>query len=191
MEPRPLIFLIGYRGSGTTTVGRALAARLGWEFLDADERIETAAGMSIKDIFRTAGEPAFRDLESATLAQLVALTRTVVATGGGAVLREQNRTLLRSGFVAWLTASPETLAARIETDPTTATRRPKLTAAGGVEEVRALLAVRTPLYAEVADFVVDAEQLSPDAAADAILAAWNGGSTCRSSCGPGSPSSSG
>lgn len=186
-----LIFLIGYRGSGKTTVGRALAARLGWDFVDADERIESAAGMSIKDIFRTAGEPAFRDLESSTLAHLAALTRTVVATGGGAVLRDQNRTLLRAGFVVWLTASPETLTARIETDPTTATRRPNLTAAGGVDEVRALLAVRTPYYSQVADFVADAEHLSPDAAADAILAAWNGGSTRRSSCGPGSPSSSG
>ena len=186
-----LIFLIGYRGSGKTTVGRALAARLGWDFLDADERIESAAGMSIKDIFATQGETAFRDRESAVLTQLAALTRTVVATGGGVVLREPNRALLRSGFVAWLTASAETLARRIHDDPTTATRRPNLTASGGVEEVRALLAVRTPLYAELADFVADAEQLSPDAAADAILAAWNGGSTCRSSCGPCSPSSSG
>jgi shikimate kinase len=186
-----LHFLIGYRGSGKTTVGRALAARLGWDFLDTDERVESAAGMSIKDIFATEGETAFRDRETAVLADLSCLTKTVVATGGGVILRPENRDLLRSGFVTWLTASPESLALRIQTDPTTTTRRPNLTAAGGVEEVRALLTVRSPFYSEVADFVVDAEQLSPEAAADAILAAWNGGSTCRSSCGPGSPSSSG
>ncbi|HUR54205.1 MAG TPA: shikimate kinase [Gemmataceae bacterium] len=186
-----LHFLIGYRGSGKTTVGRALAARLGWDFLDADVSIESLAGKSILDIFKTEGETAFRDRESAVLADLARLTKTVVATGGGVVLRDQNRALLRAGFVTWLTASPEALAARIAADPTTATRRPNLTAAGGVQEVRALLAVREPYYRDAADFVVDAEQLSPEAAADAILAAWNGGSTCRSSCGPGSPSSSG
>ena len=175
-----LHFLIGYRGSGKTTVGRALAARLGWAFLDADERIESAAGMSIKDIFAAEGEAGFRDRESAVLAHLCRLTQTVVATGGGVVLRPANRELLHAGFVTWLTASPETLSLRIQSDPTTTTRRPNLTAAGGVTEVRAMLAVREPHYRESADFVVDAERLSPEAASDAILAAWNGGSTCRS-----------
>jgi shikimate kinase len=189
MKPQ-LIFLVGYRGSGKTTVGRALAARLGWPFLDADERLEHIAGRSVKEIFAAEGETGFRDRESAVLAEVSELTRHVVATGGGVVLRPGNRNLLRTGFTSWLTASPETIWERIQTDPTTAARRPNLTAAGGLEEVRALLAVREPLYREVADFVVDAGSLSPDAAADAILVAWNGGSTCRPSSGRSGCSSS-
>ena len=147
--------------------------------------------MSIKGIFAAEGEGGFRDRESAVLAELCRAHQTVVATGGGVVLRPANRDRLRAGFVTWLTASPEALLERIQTDPTTATRRPNLTATGGPDEVRALLAVREPLYRACADFAVDAERLSPEAAADAILAAWNGGSTSRSSCGPASPSSSG
>jgi shikimate kinase len=114
----------------------------------------------------------------------------VVATGGGAVLREANRRLLSArGFVAWLTASPETLWARLRSDPATAARRPNLTAAGGEEEVRQLLAVREPLYRAVAHFAVDTGTLSPEAVASAILTAWNGGSTSPSSSGASLPSS--
>lgn len=145
-----------------------------------DDRIEALAGMSIAAIFRTEGEAGFRMRESAAIAELCADTDCVIATGGGAVLHSSNRELLKtSGFVTWLTASPATLWMRMSTDPTTATRRPNLTAAGGEEEVRSLLAIREPLYREVADSIIAGDTLSPEGVVDAILTAWNGGSTSR------------
>ncbi|HJZ57632.1 MAG TPA: shikimate kinase [Gemmataceae bacterium] len=185
----PLLFLIGYRGTGKTTVGPLLARRLGWTFLDADERTEATAGMSIADIFAAEGEPGFRDRESATLAELCRLSGHVVATGGGVVLRPANRELLRnSGFVAWLSAPAEAIWDRIRADTTTAARRPNLTVRGGLDEVRTLLAEREPLYRATADFEIATEGLSPDAVADAILSACR---TPRSSSAARPSSSSG
>jgi len=178
--PPSLIFLIGSRGTGKTTAGRLLAARLGWAFADADERVEAAAGTSIADIFAAQGEASFRDRESAALAELCVLTNHVVATGGGVVLRPSNRELIRrAGFVAWLTATPETAFARLQSDPTTAARRPNLTATGGLEEVRGLIAAREPLYRECGDLMIPTYAPSPDAVAAAILTAWNGSHTSR------------
>lgn len=170
--PTSLLFLIGSRGTGKSTVGRVLAQRLGWQFLDADEQLEAVAGRTIAAIFSEEGEAGFRDRETAVLAELCGLERHVVATGGGVVLRPANRKRLRrSGFVAWLRASPEVAFGRLQDDPTTASRRPNLTAAGGLEEMRALVASREPLYRECAEFAIDAGALSPEAAANAILTA--------------------
>ncbi len=192
MTGRANIVLIGARGTGKTTVGRALASHLGWVFADADDLVEATASKSIAEIFTTEGEPSFRDRESAALAELCTRPAHVIATGGGAVVRAANRQILReTGFVVWLVASPEAAWARLLADPTTATRRPNLTATGGVEEVRALIAAREPIYRETADFTVATDALSPEEVADAILAAWNGGSTSRPSSGPSSPSSPG
>lgn len=176
LKPRTLpLFLIGYRATGKTTVGRVLAARLGWTFTDVDEYIETVFGGSIAEIFAAEGETGFRDRESTALQALCRRDQCVVATGGGAILRPENRSLLRSaGFVAWLTANPETIWTRLQNDPTTAARRPNLTTSGGLEEVRALLTAREPLYRETADFVADADVPSPEAVAAAILTAWTG-----------------
>lgn len=184
------IILVGYRGTGKTTVGRLLAKRLGWAFADVDDLIEAGARKSVAEIFATEGEPGFRDREAAALAELVSRPNHVIATGGGAILRESNRLLLRkSGFIAWLTASPETAWGRLVRDPTTAERRPNLTATGGVEEVRALVAARESLYRETADFAVPSDALSPEEVADAILVAWNGGSISRPSSGASGSSS--
>jgi shikimate kinase len=188
----PNIILVGYRCTGKTTVGRLLAQRLGWPFADVDDHIEASAGRSVADIFAAEGEAGFRAREAAALEELSARVGCVIATGGGAVLREANRRLLKArGFVVWLTASPEALWVRLCADPTTAARRPNLTAAGGEEEVRALVSARHPLYQEVADFVSHTDALSPEAIADAILTAWNGGPTSRSSSGACSSSPSG
>lgn len=185
------IILVGYRGTGKTTVGRLLAQRLGVPFADNDDRIEELAGKSIAEIFATEGEPGFRDRESAALAELCARSNSVIATGGGAVLREANRKLLKArGFVVWLTAPPETIWQRLQSDPATGARRPNLTTTGGEDEVKALVAAREPLYREVADFVSPTDTLSPDAVADAILTAWTGNSTSRSSSGARSSSPS-
>ena len=178
----PNILLVGYRCTGKTTVARLLAERLGWPHTDVDDRIESTAGKSIAEIFAAEGEPGFRDREAAALAELCRWAGHVIATGGGAILREANRRVLKeTGFVVWLTAAPETLWQRMNIDPTTAARRPNLTASGGEEEVKALLAAREPLYREVAHFAVASDTLSPEAVADAILTEWNGRNISRSS----------
>jgi shikimate kinase len=175
VTPAWRIILIGYRGAGKTTVGPVLAARLGWRFADCDDRVEELAGKSVAEIFRTEGEAGFRDRESAALEALLQEEKIVLATGGGAVLRELNRAAMkRAGFVVWLTAPAEVLYRRLTADPTTAARRPAL-ASGGFEEVVNLLAVREPLYRAVADFVLDSNDRSPDELADPILATWRAG----------------
>jgi shikimate kinase len=159
-------------------VGRLLAAKLGWNFTDADEHTETIAGKSIAAIFASEGETGFRDREAATLRELCGRDCLVLATGGGAVLRPANRDLLRAtGFVVWLKATPRTVWERLQGDPTTASRRPNLTPAGGFEEVQALIEARTPIYRDLADFTADTDAASPEALAAAILTAWNGGCT--------------
>lgn len=183
------LFLIGYRGSGKTSVGAAVATRLGRPFLDADIVLEADAGRSIRDIFASEGEAGFRDREAATVRTLAAGGEAVIATGGGVILRTENRELLRAtGFVVWLDAPAELLWDRISIDPTTAARRPNL-AGGGLDEVRALLAVREPLYAATAHAVVDASR-SPDEVAGDILRAWTSSPWCRTCSSPGAHSSS-
>jgi shikimate kinase len=164
------VFLIGYRGSGKTTVAAALSERLRWPWVDADALLEQRAGKTIKQIFAESGEQAFRDMESAVVTVVAAGDGRIVALGGGAVLREQNRRLLSGrGKIVWLQVSPEVLAARIEADATTAERRPNLTGEGGLAEIRTLLAERTPLYAACADLTVNAETESPAEIAERII----------------------
>jgi shikimate kinase len=164
------IFLIGYRGTGKTSVGRELASRLGYGFVDADHEIERKAGKTIAQIFADEGESGFRNLEERTVASVARKHRIVVALGGGAVLRQENRRAVsKAGTVVWLTASVDTILARVATDPTTSSRRPNLTV-GGREEVEQLLAVRTPLYAECATLIVDTENKTSAEVADEIIA---------------------
>jgi shikimate kinase len=163
------IHLIGYRGTGKSAVAQQLALRLGWDWVDADVELELRAGKSIAAIFADDGEQAFRDLESAMLAELVGRERSVLATGGGIVLRAENRELLRSGaIVVWLKAEPETILRRLSDDWTTATRRPDLST-GGLNEIREMLSLRTPLYQQCADLEVDSEEKSVADVATEIL----------------------
>jgi shikimate kinase len=165
------LFLIGYRGSGKTTVAAALAEELGWPWLDADVELERRAGQSIKQVFAEGGEQTFRDLESAIVADLAQRENHIIALGGGAILREENRQAIQSGGkVVWLQASPEALLARVQADQTTAERRPNLTGQGGLAEIRELLAARTHLYAACADLPIDVEHLSPAEIAKKIIA---------------------
>lgn len=164
------LFLIGYRGSGKTTVAAVLAEQIGWPWIDADTELERRAAMTIKQIFAEQGEPAFRDLESTVLQDLAARQSHVVALGGGIVLRPENRRVLKDrGKTVWLQASPEALLRRIGDDPTTSDRRPNLTGQGGLVEIRTLLDERTPLYAECADLTIDAEDKSPAEIARQII----------------------
>jgi shikimate kinase len=164
-----MIALIGYRGCGKSSVAKALATRLGWSWQDADVILEERAGCSIREIFARQGERAFRDLESELLAQLLSNANTVVALGGGVVLRPENRRRLREPTVIWLQATPEDLHARIAADPATSERRPNLTSAGGLSEIRELLDERAPLYRECADFIVDTTGKSPEQIASEIV----------------------
>jgi shikimate kinase len=165
-----VITLIGYRGSGKTTVARALAGRLGWNWVDADTVIEQAAGQSIREIFAAEGEPGFRRREREALAGLLAGDRQVLAAGGGAVLNADTRRQMQAaGPVVWLQASVPVLAARIAADPSTAARRPNL-AGGGTEEIARLLAEREPLYRECAAHTVETDGLSVAEIVEQIVA---------------------
>jgi len=165
-----LIFLIGYRGAGKTTVARVLAERLGWKWADADETLEQRLKRFIPSIFATEGEAWFREQEALVLQELCRLEKYVVATGGGVVLRPENRQRMKQvGRVLWLTADSQTLWRRLEADPATASRRPKL-AVGGLQEISELLQAREPSYAACADCVVDTTNLSPSEVVAAIVA---------------------
>ena len=165
------LVLIGYRATGKTTLARLLAERLGWDWIDADVEIERRAGKSIARIFAEDGEPAFRDLEAAVVADLCRRERLVLAAGGGAPMRPESRQAMRaSGKVVWLKALPETIQARMAGDATTEARRPNLTDKGGLEEIVGLLARREPVYRQSAHLEVDTEGKAPGEIAAEILA---------------------
>jgi shikimate kinase len=162
--------LIGYRATGKTTLARLLAERLGWDWIDADVEIERRAGKSIARMFAEDGEPAFRDLEAAVIADLCGRDRLVLAAGGGAPLRpESRRAMRRAGKVVWLTAKPETILARMNADATTAGRRPHLTDRGALEEIVHLVERREPVYRETADLDVATDGKPPETIAAEIL----------------------
>jgi shikimate kinase len=168
-----LVFLVGYRGTGKSTVARLLAQHLGWRWLDADDLIEQRAGRSIRQIFEAEGEAGFRRRESAVLEELCGLGRHVIATGGGVVLSAANRARLKAaGRVVWLTADVPTIRRRLEEDRATAERRPALTV-GGLAEIEELLRAREPLYRSVADFAVDTSGRAPEEIAGAIHQSLN------------------
>jgi shikimate kinase len=169
------IALIGYRGTGKSTVGRVLAERLGRPFADADREVESQVGRSIRSIFLEDGEPPFREAEAQVLASLAErLEGGVLATGGGAILLESNRRVLRRfGFVAWLTADADTLAHRLQASRRGVNDRPPLTVAGTLLEIAEVLEARTPLYRETADAEVSTIGLDAEQVAEAVLEAWS------------------
>jgi shikimate kinase len=164
------VVLIGYRGTGKTTVAQQLGLSLGWDWIDADVEIEMRAGRSIAAIFAEQGEPAFRDLESTVIAELVERQQVVIAAGGGVVARAENRQAIRrASQVVWLTATVESLVERIAADATTAARRPSLTSLGGESEIRRLLVEREPWYRECATLTIDTTDRAPAEIAAEII----------------------
>jgi shikimate kinase len=162
LSPGASIFFVGCRGSGKSTVASRLATRLGRPFIDVDIELEKAAGMSIRMLFEIEGEPSFRDREEKLLTDLCRRPGTVVATGGGCVLREGNRRLLRSsGIVIWLTAEPAALWRRVQLDPDSEQRRPAL-GEGGPCEVEKTLQERQALYRDTAHLIVATDDRTPD-----------------------------
>ncbi len=148
-------FLVGLMGAGKTTVGRALARKTGKTFYDSDHEIEARTGVRVATIFDIEGELRFRDRESSVIADLVRMDNIVLATGGGAVLREENRQNLAShGTVIYLRAGIDDLLARTQHDK----NRPLLQIANPRAKLESLFQERDPLYREVADIVIDTSQ---------------------------------
>ncbi|GAB2692710.1 shikimate kinase [Paenibacillus thermoaerophilus] len=161
------IVLVGFMGTGKSTVGRALAERLGWSFVDSDARIVEKAGVDIPSIFAASGESGFRELEREVIGELMAGCRQVVATGGGAVLSERNReAMLGGGFVVALLAERDVIIERVRGDA----NRPLL--AGDLEaRVDKLLAERAGAY-DFAHLSIDTGGMTPEEAARVIAEAY-------------------
>lgn len=166
------VILIGFRGSGKSTVGKALAERLGREFIDCDAWIERQTGVTIGDIFEKQGETHFRTLESQALAELAKLDGKVIATGGGAALKYQNMQVFKrqDSRIFFLEVGPETAFARIQGDAASRARRPALTDQDPFAEVKEQIEVRRPYYVKGADVTVPTEGRSVEEIVKEILA---------------------
>lgn len=164
---RRAIVFIGMMGAGKSTVGRRLAARLRLPFIDADTEIEAAAAMTIAEIFEIHGEPQFRDGEARVIARLLNDGPLVLATGGGAVLRETTRQrIAEAGVSIWLKAEPDVILRRVRRRAD----RPLLKTADPAATIARLIAERHPLY-ETADLVVDSRDVPHETIVDESVAA--------------------
>lgn len=165
--PRNIV-LIGFMGCGKSTVGRELHQRLGYRLMDIDHIIEETMGKKITEIFREEGEHAFRDFETMQLREIAKETGTrhIISTGGGIVIRPENRALLRQlGYVVWLRAPGDVLH-----DRTSRNRdRPLLNTPDAREKISALLAQRNPWYRETAHLTIDTADLESHEVATGIL----------------------
>ena len=149
--------LVGFMGSGKSSVGRHIADALRGRFVDTDRLVVTGAGRSIEEIFATSGEARFRQEESRALRSLIGGVRLVVATGGGIVTVPENLPVLKQlGFVVWLTANEEVLWERVSRNK----KRPLLHTENPRETVHSLLEKRNPLYESAADMKVDTTSLT-------------------------------
>ncbi|MBM4152411.1 MAG: shikimate kinase [Kiritimatiellaceae bacterium] len=158
------IILIGFMGTGKTATGRVLATRTGMPWIDMDERIEQRQQKTISEIFAQNGEPAFRAMERELVQELSQLTGYIISTGGGVVLNPDNISdFEKTGLVVCLTASPETILQRLETD----TSRPLLSGDRKNQSVT-LLEKRKPLYNAI-PHQINSDRLNPEERADAIL----------------------
>ena len=164
------IFLIGFRGTGKTTIGKIISRMLDREFIDADEYLEQKERKTVKDIFDEGGEKLFREMESRVIAELCLLDNKIIATGGGVILREENvKKLKKNGVLILLTADVDTICKRIYRDKFTQQRRPSLTDRNGYQEIEYLLEYRKPLYDKAADFVLNTDSMSVNDAARKIV----------------------
>ncbi len=163
------VALIGYRGAGKSAVGRALAGKLGWAFLDMDEALVAGFGMEIGKWVELHGWESFRQEEAKLLESLARSNRLVLATGGGVVLKGPNREALkRDFFVVWLQASSDVVHARLTGDSKSRGQRPSLTGLPLREEIESLLLERRPLYEETSDMALDTDFASPEGLASTI-----------------------
>ena len=172
LEPDNLynIFLIGYRCTGKSSVGKLLSAKLGWPFIDTDSMLVSESGMSIKKIVETHGWETFRKMEHAMVNQVCILDRRVVATGGGVVLNEANvNSMKKKGRIIWLKALPETIKDRMMLDQDTEAFRPSLTSNDSFSEIEKTLLEREPLYRQAMDFYVETDDRLVDEICETIV----------------------
>ena len=161
------VVLTGFMASGKTAVGRRLARRLGYDFVDTDQVIEEAANASVSEIFAREGEPAFRRLERETIERLSLARPTVIATGGGTFVDAENRaTLHRLGPVVCLVTSPEVILERVSRSD----KRPLAAGPDAAERLSKLYETRLPFY-RMADVMVETDGLTVDQAATRVAAA--------------------
>ncbi len=161
---RPVV-LVGMMGAGKTTVGRRLAARLGRHFVDSDEEVEKAAGMTIEDIFTTRGEADFRAGEVRVIARLLRDRDLVLGTGGGAFINPETRTLIKTAAISvWIKADFELLFQRVQRR----SNRPLLKTANPRQTLEELITVRYPIYAE-ADVTVQSRDVPQDQVASEVI----------------------
>lgn len=160
------IYFVGYRGTGKSALGRYIALEMAKDFVDTDELIVEREGLSIPVIFQDLGEDYFRKIESEVLEEVAARNDLIVSTGGGIILSDKNRKILKeTGYCIYLTASVELIHSRIAGDP----NRPSLTDKPAYDEIAFMLEKRKPFYEETADFTVDTGKLNFKTASAEIL----------------------
>lgn len=162
------IVLIGFMGTGKSSVGRALHQNLGYQLIDTDQSIEKQTGKTIPDIFAKDGESVFRNLETQLLEQLISskISKHIISTGGGMICKPQNRSMLRQlGFVVWLRCTPQDILERTSKN----SNRPLLQCDNPLQAIEELLHERTPFYAETAHLEVNTTGLSLDEVSCGIL----------------------
>lgn len=164
------IALIGYRGSGKSTIAKILAQKLGYQLFELDKLIDDRAGEKIPEIVAKFGWEKFRQLETELLTEIVKKEKAILDLGGGIVEKEENRRLIQENcLVVWLKAKTEILIDRIKDS----TDRPSLTGKSFIDEVPEVLARREPLYQELAQLIIDTGELSPEQAVAEIIKHWN------------------
>ncbi len=160
------IILVGFMGTGKSTIGRSLSQTLSYPVIDTDQLIEKQQGRSIPKIFEEEGEEAFRDMETALLKSLQDQSGHIISTGGGIIVREENRALLRKmGYVVWLVASPEEIHNRTSRN----SNRPLLNNEDPAGTIRKLLELRIPLYKKCAHLAIETNQLNFDEITTGII----------------------
>lgn len=157
MNSKSNIVLIGFMGSGKTSIGKRLSVRMKWEFIDMDDFIEKREGMSVTEIFEKKGEPYFRNIENELCERFSEAKCKIIATGGGVIKSEDNvKYLKQGGVIIYLKSKPETIAHNLRNDNT----RPLLMCNDKLGRIRELLAQREPVYNRCADITIDVSQLN-------------------------------
>jgi len=165
------LYLVGYRCTGKSSVGRIVCDALGWVFMDMDDELQAEEGRDVQQIVQDQGWEHFRKSETNLVQRLSRGSKQVIATGGGVVTKPGNVTLMHSsGKVVWLHASPKTIAQRMAADNNTGGQRPPLRGKDSVGEIEDILAERLPLYQQAMHFRVDTDGLSPEEVAELVLA---------------------
>ena len=165
------IVLIGFRGTGKSTVGKHLANRLERDFIDSDKYVEDSTGKTIKHIFEEVGEEGFRKIEADVIAKLSGMDNKIVAVGGGAILKKDNVSNLKdNGFLVLLEATPEIIHNRITQDEKTTQQRPSLTDKNPLDEIKHLLEQREHPYKNAADYTINTSYVTCEDIVNEIIA---------------------